>query len=226
MSSDCCRALAGVRAFWRGRRLLRLAACASLLLVGSASTSLFVATALADDLPRSPAQSAQTDPDGTSPAPVAPSENTTTPEVTPDAVEAPTTTTDGFETSTDISATASDTEVTTSSSTDASSTDTSTTATEPTAGTTTDGTGAATDNAASSCTMDGVGVVGATTAPPDNTPQRNTELTRLATPLVRPSLKPTTQTQRTPVSRSKLPGTLPSPITQRCRAMRPQAMRS
>jgi hypothetical protein len=160
MSSDCCCGLARVRPFWRGR-LLRLAACAFVLLVGSASTSVLVGTAMADDLPQSPAPSAQTDLDGTSTAPVASPETTTTTEVTSDAVETPAVTTDGSETSTDISATTSDTTGTASSSTDTS-TDTSTTATEPTAGTTTDGTGAATDTAASSCTLERVAIADAT----------------------------------------------------------------
>jgi hypothetical protein len=168
MSSDCCCALASVRSFWRGRRLLRLAACASVLLVGSASTSVLVATARAEDLPPPPAQSAQTDLDGTSTAPIASPESTTT-EVTSDAVETPATTADGFETSTDISATASDTTVTASSSTDTSSTDTSTTATEATAGTTSEDTDAATDTAASSCTMDGAAIAPDAAGTVDNT---------------------------------------------------------
>jgi hypothetical protein len=113
---------------------------------------------MAEDLPPSPPRSAQTDLDGTSTGPLASPESTTTTEVTSDAVETPATTTDGFETSTDIAAAASDTTVTASSSTDTSSTDTSATATEPTAGTTTDGTGAATDTAASSCTMEPVAI--------------------------------------------------------------------
>jgi hypothetical protein len=169
MSRDCCCAVASVRPFWRGRRMLRLAACASVVFVGSACTSVLVATAMAEDLPPPPARSAQTDLDGTSAAPIASPESTTTTEVTSDAVETPVTTADGFETSTDISATASDTTVTASSSTDTSSTDTSTTATEAAAGTTSEGTDAATDTAPSSCTMDGAAIAPDAAGTVDNT---------------------------------------------------------
>jgi hypothetical protein len=143
-----------IRSLWRGRRPLRLAACASVLLVGSALPSVLVPTAMAEDLPPPPAPSAQTDLDGAITAPVASPESAMNTEVTSDAAETPVTTADGSESSTGTSATASDTTGTSSSSTDTSSTDTSTPSTEGTADNTSEGTNA-TDSVGSSCTTEG-----------------------------------------------------------------------